>query len=145
MLDAAKTTLAERLKAAGYATAGFVGAFVLDSKFGLDQGFDLYDDSLGRSRTRVSFSERPASQVVASARNWISGRGQKLFFAWVHLFDPHMPYVPHGPTPAASGSEDALAQDLPEVSWPRLLALAGRSDGRLSAGVLERARALYDG
>ncbi len=92
-------TLAEILKGAGYSTAAFVGGFPVDSRFGLDQGFDLYDDSLGRSRSRVSLSERPASSVVVSARKWIEARGDGLYFVWVHLFDPHAPYDPPDPFP----------------------------------------------
>ncbi len=98
-LPAEMETLAEILKGAGYSTAAFVGGFPVDSRFGLDQGFDLYDDSLGRSRSRVSFSERRASEVVAPARSWIAGRGQNLYFVWVHLFDPHAPYDPPDPFP----------------------------------------------
>lgn len=40
-------TLAEIFKANGYVTAAFVGAFPLDSRFGLDKGFDSYDDNYG--------------------------------------------------------------------------------------------------
>ncbi len=98
-LPAEMETVAEILKGAGYSTAAFVGGFPVDSRFGLDQGFDLYDDSLGRSRSRVSFSERRASEVVAPARSWIAGRGENLYFVWVHLFDPHAPYDPPDPFP----------------------------------------------
>jgi tetratricopeptide (TPR) repeat protein len=108
-LPADMETLAEILKGAGYSTAAFVGGFPLDSRFGLDQGFDLYDDSLGRSRSRVSFSERRASEVVASARSWIAGRGQNLYFVWVHLFDPHAPYDPPDPFPDDYEGEVAYA------------------------------------
>jgi tetratricopeptide (TPR) repeat protein len=100
-------TLAEILKGQGYQTAAFVGGFPVDSRFGLDQGFDLYNDSLGRSRSRVSFSERRASEVVAPARSWIAGRGQNLYFVWVHLFDPHAPYDP--PDPFANDYEGEVA------------------------------------
>jgi arylsulfatase A-like enzyme len=40
-------TLAATLKAAGYRTGAFVGAFVLDARFGLNRGFDVYDDRYG--------------------------------------------------------------------------------------------------
>ncbi len=123
-LPAEMETLAEILKGRGYQTAAFVGGFPVDSRFGLDQGFDLYDDSLGRSRTRVSFSERPASEVVASARKWIEGlAADDLYFAWVHLFDPHSPYDPPDPFPDGYEGEIAyvdaalkgLLADLPET------------------------------
>jgi len=96
-LPAEMETLAEILKGGGYSTAAFVGGFPVDSRFGLDQGFDLYDDSLGRSRSRVSFSERRAFDVVAPARSWIANQGQNLYFVWIHLFDPHAPYDPPDP------------------------------------------------
>ncbi|MBN1938000.1 MAG: sulfatase-like hydrolase/transferase [Candidatus Aminicenantes bacterium] len=84
--------LAESLKTAGYATGAFIGAFILDSQFGLDRGFDFYDDMHGQS----AIVERRAEQVVASAVDWISGRTDK-WFAWIHLFDPHDPYDPPEP------------------------------------------------
>ena len=109
-------TLAEILKSSGYQTGAFVGAFPVDSRFGLAQGFDFYDDSMGRSRSRVSFPERPASEVVGSARKWIAGREGSLYFAWVHLFDPHAPYRPPDPFPAGYEGEvayvDATVKEL---------------------------------
>jgi Flp pilus assembly protein TadD len=109
-------TLAEILKADGYQTAAFVGGFPVDSRFGLDQGFGLYDDALEPSRSRVSIPERPASDVVAPARKWIEGRGGNLYFVWVHLFDPHAPYAPPKPFPDGYDGEvtyvDAALKDL---------------------------------
>ena len=69
-------TIATLLKRAGYATAAFVGAFPLHSRFGLNQGFDAYDDRFGDTRAPDEFvmPERPAPVVVALARSWI-GRG----------------------------------------------------------------------
>jgi len=90
-------TLAEHLKTNGYGTGAFVGAFPLDSRFGLDQGFDIYDDSLPlKSELGAAFSERKAEQVVAAARAWLSTQKGK-WFCWVHLWDPHAPYVPPEP------------------------------------------------
>ena len=87
-------TLALRLKSRGYETAAFVGAFVLDARFGLDRGFDRYDDYYGEKRAFASFTEleRPAESVLAPAETWLSGRGSAPWFAWIHLFDPHAPY-----------------------------------------------------
>ena len=93
-------TLAEHLRAAGYSTGAFVGAFPLDSRFGLDQGFDVYDDLFPTRAANPSlYSERKAEDVLAAARTWISGRTSK-WFCWVHLWDPHAPYRP--PEPFAS-------------------------------------------
>jgi arylsulfatase A-like enzyme/Flp pilus assembly protein TadD len=88
-------TLAERLRSAGYRTAGFVGAFVLDARFGLNRGFEEYDDQLTDARQAPTFHfvERPADVVLRRATAWIARAGStQPWFAWVHLFDPHAPY-----------------------------------------------------
>jgi arylsulfatase A-like enzyme/Flp pilus assembly protein TadD len=108
-------TAATLLKQAGYATAAFVAAFPLHSRFGLNQGFDVYDDRFGETRAPTEFvmPERPASAVVPLARQWIAEHGAngaggaagaggargkvKPWFVWVHLFDPHAPYRPPPP------------------------------------------------
>src|SRR5438477_5196060 len=94
-------TAATALKRGGYATAAFVAAFPLHSRFGLNQGFDVYDDRFGETRAPTDFvmPERPASVVVPLARDWITGPrppGQP-WFVWVHVFDPHAPYRPPAP------------------------------------------------
>ena len=90
-------TLAEWLKARGYATGAFVGAFPVDSRFGLVQGFDVYDDNYGtQGPTDMVFVERKADVVVAKAAEWLKGRTGP-WFLWVHLFDPHQPYEPPEP------------------------------------------------
>jgi len=99
-------TLAEVLKANGYSTGAFVGAFVLDSKWGLDQGFDRYDDNLrpdpgAGAQTDgagvTSAVERPGGRVADAAIEWLKGQPAKPIFAWIHLFDPHDPYLPPEP------------------------------------------------
>ncbi|TDI23442.1 MAG: tetratricopeptide repeat protein [Acidobacteria bacterium] len=92
-LDDSRLTLAEVLHDAGYATAAFVGAFVLDRRFGLGQGFDHYDDDYGASDQADDFHfvERRADQVLAPATTWVEQQDGR-WFAWVHLFDPHVPY-----------------------------------------------------
>jgi arylsulfatase A-like enzyme len=96
-LDPSIPTLATTLKGAGYHAGAFVGAFVLDARFGLNRGFDVYDDYYGEKRGVLSFSqlERPADAVVSAAERWIEGAGSP-WLAWVHLFDPHAPYRPPG-------------------------------------------------
>lgn len=149
-LPAEMETLAEILKGQGYETAAFVGGFPVDSRFGLDQGFDLYDDRLGRSRSKVSFSERPASDVVARARSWIADRGQNLFFIWVHLFDPHAPYHPPSPFPKSYEGEvayvDAVLKDLlaavPEESI--VAATADHGEGLGEHGEKTHSLFIYD-
>ncbi len=88
-------TLPEVLKDAGFETAAFVSSFVLDSRFGTDQGFDLYDDRMdGGTGLKNLESERKAAGTFAAFRDWFEARAEKKFFAWVHFFDPHAPYEP---------------------------------------------------
>ncbi|HTM26436.1 MAG TPA: sulfatase-like hydrolase/transferase [Vicinamibacterales bacterium] len=91
-------TIATRLKQDGFATGAFVGGVPLAKTFGLDAGFDVYDDRFGRSGSSSDFTlaERPAGDVVAAALAWI-GRQPGRWFAWVHFFDPHAPYTPPAP------------------------------------------------
>jgi arylsulfatase A-like enzyme/Flp pilus assembly protein TadD len=90
-------TLAEILKKAGYATGAFVGAFPLDSRFGLTQGFDVYDDNYGtQDPASEVFVERKAEAVIDKSVGWLDAQS-KPWFAWVHLFDPHQPYNPPEP------------------------------------------------
>jgi arylsulfatase A-like enzyme/Flp pilus assembly protein TadD len=92
-------TVAERLQAAGYSTGAFVGAFVLDSRFGLEQGFDRYDDDLPEENPlgNAYYAERRAEEVVARAVEWVRSREDEKLFVWVHLFDCHAPYIPPAP------------------------------------------------
>jgi arylsulfatase A-like enzyme/tetratricopeptide (TPR) repeat protein len=101
-------TLATILKREGYHTGAFVSAFPLDSRFGLDRGFDVYDDRLGDPESRTAFimQERSGATTVAAAREWRAAQGGAKTFTWVHLYEPHFPYAP--PEPFAS----RFAQDL---------------------------------
>ena len=91
-------TLAERLHDAGYRTAAFVSALVLARRYGLDQGFDLYDDDLWSEDEPPLFmirkrpAPRTADRALAWLRGWKADRGGQPFFMWVHFFDPHEPY-----------------------------------------------------
>ena len=92
-------TLAESLKAAGYRTGAFIGAFILDRAYGFDQGFDHFDSRFDRfdSRTKLG-AERPAAAVVEPAMKWLGQLpSSQPFFAWIHLFDAHAPYAPPAP------------------------------------------------
>ncbi len=116
-LDPATTTLAELLAGAGYDTAAFVSSFVLDPRFGLDQGFAVYDATLPVTRQGAvgSQNERSAEAVTDAALAWLAARSTKAggqasanapFFLWVHYFDAHDPYTP--PEPFASRYADDL-------------------------------------
>jgi choline-sulfatase len=75
---------ASALKGKGYATGAFVSAIVLNHRYGLDRGFDTYDDEIGGA-------ERSGSDTIARAERWIEG-APRPFFLWLHLFEPHAPY-----------------------------------------------------
>ena len=97
-LAADRTTLAEVLKADGYATAAFVASFSVDSRFGLAQGFDHYDDNYQEgSPFKAANAERRAEQVYGLFSNWMDANPAEPFFGWVHFFDPHIPYNPPSP------------------------------------------------
>ncbi len=94
-LGKALPTLAERFKQQGYHTAAFVSAFVLDSRFGLGRGFDVFDDALAPSAAKQHDGpERPANEVCEVALEWLDEHRDGPFLAWVHFFDPHTPYDP---------------------------------------------------
>ena len=90
-------TLAERLSDHGYRTGAFVGAYVLASRWGLNQGFETYDDAfdLGKAASgSLAAVERPGNEVADRALAWLDGAAGVPFFAWVHFYDPHSPYSP---------------------------------------------------
>src|SRR5207247_4868114 len=87
----------------GYQTGAFVAAFVLNSRFGLNRGFQTYDDDLAGA-WRQAVPEplsvyRPGDRVTDAALDWldraVATTGARPFFAWVHLYDPHYPYHVH--------------------------------------------------
>jgi arylsulfatase A-like enzyme/Flp pilus assembly protein TadD len=91
-------TLAEALKIKGLKTAAFVSSFTVDSRFGLDQGFDVYDDQLAPDQTfKALTSERKADKVFDSFSRWMDRNTVQPFFVWIHFFDPHLPYDPPSP------------------------------------------------
>ncbi len=102
-LPASAVTLAKVLKGSGYTTAAFIGAAVLDSRFGLNLGFDTYFDHFDFSRlaeANLDEMERRGDQVMDEALGWLKRGPRRPFFLWVHLYDPHYPYTP--PEPFAS-------------------------------------------
>jgi arylsulfatase A-like enzyme len=100
-------TLAEYLGVRGYQSAAVVSSFVLDGKFGLDQGFDFYDDELVPAEATVELLEweghpvaegfdRRADHTTRRAIEWLTKQRdpERPFFLFVHYFDPHSPYEP---------------------------------------------------
>src|SRR5262249_49073873 len=87
-------TLAERLHAAGFDTAAFVSAFVLDARYRLGQGFDVYDDQTRPSSSPLDFTVpmRAGGATTDAALAWLRGRStDRPFFLWVHYYDAHLP------------------------------------------------------
>jgi arylsulfatase A-like enzyme/Flp pilus assembly protein TadD len=93
-------TLAQSLKAHGYATGAVVSSFVLDRSWGLGRGFDFYQDSfagLEFVQKDIALVDRRAEESVDEALGWLEGVDQSPFFLWLHLFDPHSAYDPPEP------------------------------------------------
>ncbi|MCC6506297.1 MAG: sulfatase-like hydrolase/transferase, partial [Aquimonas sp.] len=93
-------TLAERLKSEGFATAAFVSSIILDSRFGLDQGFDVYEDNIVHytKKSPKAIVTRRAGTTIDAALNWLDGQHaanpEQPFFQWIHFYDAHAPYDP---------------------------------------------------
>jgi arylsulfatase A-like enzyme/tetratricopeptide (TPR) repeat protein len=93
-------TMAEALGRSGYDCGAFIGAFVLDGRWGLKQGFAQYDDDFDLNKYKqldLGLVQRPSREVVDAAISWLSPRKEKPFFAWLHFYDPHIPYDPPEP------------------------------------------------
>jgi arylsulfatase A-like enzyme/Flp pilus assembly protein TadD len=106
-LGPGQPTLASVLKEHGYTTGAVIGSAVLDSRFGLNRGFDFYYDHFDFNRLQESNleeMERPGNLVTDVTLDWLSKNAQKKFFLWMHLYDPHYPYRP--PAPYASEYKD---------------------------------------
>ena len=99
-LDDRETTLAERLQSRGFTTGGFVGAYVLDHKWGIAQGFQTYFDDFDLSKYQslsLGSVDRPGNEVADHALAWLERAGSSRFFGWVHFYDAHSPYDPPEP------------------------------------------------
>jgi choline-sulfatase len=129
-VDDSLTTLAETLKEQGYRTGGFIGAFVLDRRWGIAQGFDTYFDDFDLSKFDMSAgldaAQRPGKDVVDHALAWLALDREQPFLAWVHLYDPHAPYRP--PEPFRSRFPATL-----EGAYDGEIATADEQIGRLLA------------
>jgi len=93
------TTLPEMLKERGYATCAVIAAFTLEHRFGLDQGFDTYDDrfSLNAGEDDGGMAQRAGTEVTRRALAWVDEHQQRPFFLLAHYFEPHAPYRPPEP------------------------------------------------
>ncbi len=96
-LSEGATTIAETLKKHGYRTGAVVGSVILDRSYGLDQGFDSYDDRIAvRPAETMALAElqRSAAEVTAAAKAWLGSapKASSPWFLWTHYYDPHLPY-----------------------------------------------------
>ena len=95
-------TVAQAFQHAGYVTGAVVSAFVLDRSWGLDRGFDFYDDAFSAEtfeKKDIGLVDRRADESVAHAIAWLKLKKtpRRPFFLWLHLYDPHSPYDPPEP------------------------------------------------
>ena len=123
-LPEAATTVAERLRDAGYQTSAIVASAILDESFGLAQGFSHYDDEMppvAGPRAALSELQRRGREVADLAAAWLDAKPQAPWFLWLHFFDPHLPYE------AASEFEKAH----PERPYDAEVAAADSAVGRV--------------
>jgi choline-sulfatase len=110
MFPADRDTLATLLSSRGWRTGAFVSSFVLDRRFGLNRGFDVYDDEVLRDPAEGSANfeaERRGGDTVDRALSWLKQGDARPWFAWVHLYDAHAPYAPPPPYPQTYDGEIA--------------------------------------
>jgi len=157
-LDTKYETVATMLRRGGYKTGAFVGAFPLDSRFGLNHGFDVYDDNYGKGAATLEFAlqERPATVVLEAATRWWNANAGKKRFMWVHLYDPHAPYRPPEPFATQYASDrylgeiayvdDALAKAIPPLlsKSTLLIITADHGEGRGDHGELTHGLFAYE-
>jgi arylsulfatase A-like enzyme/Tfp pilus assembly protein PilF len=106
-LGESNVTLAEILTERGYATGAIISAYVLDSQYGLDQGFETYNDRFEQPvKNLLYFSERRGVETSRFAVEWLEKHKDKKAFLFLHYFDPHIKYTP--PEPFASEFADNL-------------------------------------
>ena len=130
-----KVTLAEMLRKRGYDTGAVLGAFPVDSRFGLAQGFSHYDDKFvveGGLNVEQA-PERSGSEVTRLALHWLDRDRDKPFFLWCHYFDPHAPYAPPEPHRSRFGNS-AYCGEIATMD----AAIGDLLDGLKSRGVMER-------
>ncbi|MBK8232298.1 MAG: sulfatase [Candidatus Eisenbacteria bacterium] len=138
-ISSSTVSLAQVLQASGYETAAFVSAPFLDAGYGFSRGFDLYDDY-----TAVAGNKPQAHRAVNSPKlqrafarwfeGWIERASPRPFFAFVHMWDPHLDYDPPPPFDTLFSPDEARAESL-----------SARTAVAVAPGVLARDIALYDG
>ena len=111
MLDPSFLTLAEAMKAGGYATFGVFANGHMTRETGFDQGFDVVQS--------LWFEKSPApNRAVAAILSRI--RESQPYFLWVHYFDPHAPYLARKPWIEAYSTNMALCDQLSGLGFADL-------------------------
>jgi arylsulfatase A-like enzyme len=100
-------TLAEVLQRHGYRTAAEIAAPVLGRRTHLNQGFEIFRDTMspgiqrkhirtvtGRDDESIQLDERIASDITARGIQFLDSHGDDKFFLWLHYFDPHQTHTP---------------------------------------------------
>lgn len=89
------TTIAEALRDRGYRTGAFVSTAILGARYGLDQGFEVYDDEMTEDVTnQTELSRRRAPETIGRGLRWLHSLDRDApFFLWIHLYDAHLPYA----------------------------------------------------
>lgn len=93
MDDPELPNLAEILQNAGFDTGAFVSSFNVDQRWGFGRGFKTFHFEPTQELMEKAFWSRGEATTTRTL-DWIGGRDDRPFFAWIHYFDPHRPYQP---------------------------------------------------
>ena len=121
ILPSRMTTLAELLLKNGYSTGAIVGSFSLDSGFGVNQGFQYYEDQIGTGHDAEinRHAERRAETVWKLGKEWLN-KQKSPWFCFLHFFDPHTAYAPPKPYPQTYDGEIAYVDRVIGEIWREL-------------------------
>jgi arylsulfatase A-like enzyme/Flp pilus assembly protein TadD len=99
VLSKKPATLAERLGEAGFKRGAVVSSFAVATRFGLNRGFESYDDLFAEKPNEDlgTHLERKAADAIDRGIAWWNGHAADKRFLWVHLYDAHYPYAPPFP------------------------------------------------
>ena len=88
--------LPQMLRDRGYSTAGVVSSYVLRRETGIDRGFELFDSEMpaAASGTSIGQLQRDGGESETIAERWLSQQRSARVFLFLHLYEPHKPYMP---------------------------------------------------
>jgi arylsulfatase len=116
-LNEKTTTLAQLLSLKGWKCGAVVGSHALSKEFGMERGFDFYDDDIKTGIKRWNRGERRgAHEVTDKALSWLSSlESEDYFFLFVHYFDAH-----NYPSKAAPEERNISHQNV-KSSWRHII------------------------